>query len=351
MEQIIDEISRILSDLAKAKNDKLQDIWIKRYQVEEDFTKNQFVVLLKPEIIAVQDDVNVEGILRLVFKAFLRWNVEIRAIRVLTADYLRQYRIIDNLYGVINHTSRWGFDAISADARRELEREFGSDLRLGAEVLGGHQFIERYPKFSPSTLSALSDSIGPKKLASGTYCLRLEVDGKILLVLNAFHPFQVENFTKRGKNIVIFEALSNTTWSILRRQLLGATDPTKAAEGSIRQMLLMLRSELGLSVVNLSNNGVHMSSGPLEGMIELQSLFSEHEISAQLSLRETCFGHMLLNKGLPELLLDKLVKHPTIEKCKCVISSHDLTEEIDSEAAAEKLIQMYENNQLQFSNE
>jgi Nucleoside diphosphate kinase len=343
MQHIIEKISRSLTELVEEKSSKPQGVWIKRYQVEEDFTKNQFLAFLKPEATAVLDKVNVAGILQFVFNTLQRYNIEVRAVRILTGGYLQQYRIMDNHYGIINSISRRGPDAISVDAREALEKTFESDLHSGGKILGGHQFLERYPQFSPLVLSTISDNIGPKKLASGTYCLRLVLNDKILLILNAFHPYQLEKFTKRGTAIVILEAVSSTAWRIVRQQLVGATDPFKAAEGSLRHTFLKQRNEFGLSAVNLSNNGIHLSAGPLEGAIEVRNFFSEYEKGIKLSFQETCFGRLILSKGLHQKSLTELMTNPTFKVCERVVSSFDLTEEIDSEAAAEKLIEMYES--------
>ncbi len=343
MQQIIEKISRTLTELAEEKSGKPQGVWIKRYQVEENFTKNQFLAFLKPEATAVLDKVNVAEILQFVFNAFQCYNVEVRAIRILTNGYLQQYRIMDNHYGIISSISRRGFDAISADAREALEKTFESDLHSGGKILGGHQFLEHYPQFSPFALSTISDNLGPKKLASGTYCLRLVLDGKILLILNAFHPYQLEKFTKRGAAIIVLEAVSSTSWRIVRQQLVGATDPFKAAEGSLRYTFLKQRNELGLPTVNLSNNGIHLSAGPLEGMIEVQNFFSEYEKGIKLSFQETCFGRLILSKGLHHKSLTELATNPSFKEGERAVSSFDLTEEIDSEAAAEKLIEMCES--------
>ena len=73
-------------------------------------------------------------------------------------------------------------------------------------------------------------------------------------------------------------------------------------------------------------------------MVELQRFCSEPEKGSQLDLRETCFGHLLLSKGLPQNLLAELAKNPTLEIDGRSISAFDLTEEMDSDPAAEKLI-------------
>jgi len=338
MQPMIEEIYQTLTTMIGEKDGTPQSVWLRRYEPGKDSSENQFVTFLKPEATAVQAGVDVKGILQIVFDALSRWNVEVGAVRLLNARYLEYYQIMDQHYGVINNISRHGFDAISATAREVLQKDFGSDLASGAEVLGGHQFLERFPAFSPFALATIADNLGSKKLAGGTYCLRLKVEGQIFLILNAFHPFQLEHFTAQGKVIVILETRSKTSWAILRQQLVGATIPANAAEGSIRRTLLNRHEELHMPDVSPGNNGVHLSAGPLEGMVELQRFCSEPEKGSQLDLRETCFGRLLLSKGLPQNLLTELAKNPTLEIDGRSISAFDLTEEMDSDPAAEKLI-------------
>ena len=52
-------------------------------------------------------------------------------------------------------------------------------------------------------------------------------------------------------------------------KVLGATDPTQAAAGSLRRQILERWRELGLKAEpNVGDNGVHASASPFEGLAE-----------------------------------------------------------------------------------
>ena len=226
-----------------------------------------------------------------------------------------------------------------ASARATLEQEFGNELREGAIVLGGHQFLRRFPEISPFALFTFLNNLGPKKLASGTYCLPLRVKGKTILILNAFHPFhRLENYTARGRAIIVFEAWSMTPWLQLRHSLLGDTYPVQAARGSIRHTFFIKQTELGLAEVDQSSNGIHLSAGPLEGMVELRNFCSDYEYERRLGFDSTNFGRLLLSMGCPPPTLEKLAENPYLKCDEEPVSVFELTEERESTSAAKQLM-------------
>ncbi|MBW4635407.1 MAG: nucleoside-diphosphate kinase [Iphinoe sp. HA4291-MV1] len=334
---MIKEICQILKEMSSWEKKIPTSVWINKYDLPKDFTKNQFVVFLKPEATNILSGVDIQGVLQLVFDTFQRWKVEVGAVRVLTAEYLHKYQVIALHYGIINDISRRGYDAISEKAKKVLSEIYKSELSLQVEILGGHQFLERFPAVSPFALSIIADNIGIKKIAGGTYCLRLQIDGKLFLVLNPFHPFQLEFFTTEGHSILVMEGRSETGWSDLRQQLVGVTNPVSAQAGSIRRTLFERREELRLFDINQRTNGIHLSAGPLEGMVELQRFFSDPEKGFYLDFQETCFGRLLVSKGVAKNILTELARNLLIENDGHTISAFDLTEEMNASEAAEQL--------------
>jgi len=153
--------------------------------------------------------------------------------------------------------------------------------------------------------------------------------------LNPFHPQQLVPYTTPGNGIVLIEGQSNTAWADLRGQLIGATDPSQAADGSIRQQFLTQAEALGLGPVNQGTNGIHLSAGPLEGMVELQRFISSEEQT--LSLADTAFGKLLAEQGLDAAQIDALAANPNLEIAGAMESAFDLTEEMDALPSAQKL--------------
>ncbi|MGH8593125.1 MAG: hypothetical protein ACREV3_04525 [Gammaproteobacteria bacterium] len=312
--------------------------WLQVYHPpKRSDTKNQFAIFLKPEITALQEGVKFAELLRCILDALQQWEVRLGAIRLLRSDYLARHQIMDQHYGVINKISKHGDHAISEQARTILKSKFCDEIEAGAEILGGHQFLARFPAFSAFALSTLSDNLEVTKLGAGTYCLRVTVAGEVFLVLNAFHPHQLENFTTGNKVIVVMEGFSFTPWADLRRKMIGATNPAFAFQASIRQSLLSRREEFCLSNVSQSANGIHLSAGPLEGMVELTRFFSDPDKKSFLELTKTSFGRLLREKGASQEFIDALATNPDLEVDGHIVSAFDLTEELDAEEAAAKL--------------
>ena len=333
--QFIDKIVTTLPPVESSTEPK--DVWIRAYNASAEGHVHQAVLFLKPEVLDFSDGVNVEAILQIVFEALSRFHVEVGAIRILNAQYLGKFGLMDRHYGVINKISREGRSAISETAEGNLQKHFSKELAEGATVLGGHQFLERFPQVSPFALNLLSDNLGTTKLAGGTYCVKVSVLGSVFLILNPFHPFQLQHFTDPGRAIVVMEIRTNTPWRVLRESLTGATNPLKAAEGSIRRTFLERQNELHLREVSQGANGIHVSAGPLEGMVEIQRFFDDRS-TAPMTLSATSFGQRLLKASLPESTLDTLATNPSFERDGKLISAFDATEECDAVPAAEKLM-------------
>lgn len=311
--------------------------WVVPYEPPRDDTAHQFVLFLKPEATAVHDGVDLQAILKMILERLSSFESTVHAIRILPASYLKRHDIMARHYGVINRISRLGEEALTDAAREKLHAEFADDLANGARVLGGHQFLEVQSDFSPLALSTLNDNVGTTKLGGGSYCMRLNVLGQVYLLLNPFHAYQLVPFTTGERAIVVMECRSNRDWSVLREELAGTTNPAKAAPGSIRAELLARKDEFGLKDVHQGLNGVHLSAGPLEGMVEIQRFFSDHETDYTVEWRDTRFGQQLKAAGqTPDQIAD-LAENPSLNVEGEDISAFDLTEEVNAVESVRRL--------------
>jgi hypothetical protein len=306
--------------------------WYRPYLPPAD-DRHQFIFFLKPE--ATRPGVHLEAVLELALHHLERFQVEPGAVRLMAAEYLARHQVLDQHYGVINRISKQGLAALTEGALAKLQDCFGERLEHGAPVLGGHQFLERFPDFSPAALSVLNDNLGTTKLGGGTYALSLKVLGQPHILLNPFHPYQLVPFTTPGNGIIVIEGRSATSWHDLRARLTGATNPAKAPPGSIRHALLTEKHRLGLAEVDQGNNGVHLSAGPLEGMVELRRFFGEPEKQAAVAFSDTAFGRRLAAAGLDA---GHLSANPTLVYEGEGVSAFDLTEERDADEAARRLV-------------
>lgn len=281
---------------------------------------NQFLFFLKPDATTA----NTEYILKLALDVLANAGVKFGAVRVVGGPYLDQHNIMVEHYGVISKISKEGYSIISDAAKANFEKNFAEDIKKAGYPLGGHQWLEKNPDFTPLALTTVNDNIGTTRLAGGTYLCKFKLLGETQLVLNPFHAYQLVPFVKKGNALIVFECQSEKPWEVLRTNLCGATNPEKAETGSIRAELLKNKAATGMIDVNMSSNGVHMSAGPLEGLVELQRFLSEGE---KVALTSLSFGAHLKNLGFSEEQIANLAQNPNATLDGKSESVFDMTEE------------------------
>ena len=292
---------------------------------------NEFVIFSKPELGSL-DGAHLDLVWDLFASAFGRYDVTVHRVKTLTGPELEASGLMQQHYGVINQISRLGREALTESAEEALREALGDRLDA-AEVLGGHQFLERYPEFSPFALATLFSNAGASRLGPGSYAVAVNVDGTTVVILNGFHPRQLGFFTADGAVCAFLHASSPTTWETLRADLIGATDPAKAAAGSIRGTLRADPGAYGLTAVNSNFNGVHMSAGPLEGLGELGRFFPEVAEPADWT-----FAAALRDRGASESEVAALLDNPVLAVNGERGTAFDLTEGLDAGPAADLLV-------------
>ena len=288
--------------------------------------RNEAVFFLKPEL-AVPEQVNFEALAALMDGSLTNFKVEIVAVRVMGGKYLEDNNIMARHYGAINSVSRLGIQALTSTAREELARCFKSEGSEELTVLGGHQVLDwAAGRIDAEGLESLWEkTTGQKRLAPGVYANSFSLFGQDLVILNGFHPQQLDYFISAGKSIVVMVVRSESPWKILRTQLIGATDPNKAEHGSIRKLLLENASALGLTSISKGKNGVHLSAGPLEAFFEIDRFFgSTGEFWSHSSLAAAAAEAGLSNDTLQGLSSNPLGLFGRGEQ-----SAFDATEELD----------------------
>jgi hypothetical protein len=311
--------------------------WVAPYEAIQADSAHQFVLFLKPEATAVHEGVDVAAIIKMVFERLTSFETTVHAIRVLPAKYLKDHSIMDQHYGVINNISKNGESALTDAAREKLHTLFADEIADGAIIMGGHQFLDICPDISPLALSTMNDNVGTTKLGGGSYCMKLNVLGQVYLLLNPFHAYQLVPFTTGDRAIIVLECRSNQDWKVLRGNLTGSTNPATAAEGSIRAELLARKDEFNLKDVNQGSNGIHLSAGPLEGMVELQRFFTDHESDHALDWNEIQFGAQLAEAGKSADEICVLAGNANVDYQSESVSAFDLTEEINADESLRRL--------------
>jgi nucleoside diphosphate kinase len=313
------------------------------FEAASDPSLLEGVLFLKPEATDLAGGVALDKVLELLAGYVERWELQVGGVSVLGAAYLKEHDIIARHYGVINNISRNGQGALAESAQAKLQELFGAELSAGAPVLGGHQFMERHPEYSSDALNQIVETAGSKKLAPGTYATKHSHGGETVVLLNAFHPQQLEHFTAPKRSIVVLAVRASAsqpeTWKALRNEMLGGTDPSQAAAGTLRRTFLERNTEFGLGEVNRGTNAVHFSAGPLEGMVETARYFSDYGAGKVLSYTATCFAGLLRAEGVTMEEVEWLATNPNLSLGGKQISAFDATEEVDPPVAAATLKQ------------
>ena len=301
--------------------------------------KNEFLFFIKPEITVKNDNIKLDEILKVIFAKIDEFGFSVHGVKVLTAKYLDQFNIIAQHYGVINQIASNAVANMSEGAKDKFKELFGKSVNE-AQVLGGLEFLQKYPDFNANTLDYLCQNIGSKKLAGGTYVVEVKLDDEVVYVINGFHGRQLHQFTDAGKSIIVMSLSSDTDWSNARSNFIGATDPTKANEGSLRRAFLDNKDSLGLPDVSQGANGVHLSAGPVEALVELQRYNSNFSTGEAKSFTDFSFGKQLA-EAFNETAVQSIVQNKNVDVAGKSTSVFDLTEEKNSSEALAMLKELF----------
>lgn len=250
------------------------------FQEWHDTYANQLVLFIKPEVTGLH--MRAEPVLEMIEDQLVQWQCNIRSLRLIGSSYLRKHNLIDDHYGAINLYSRQA-SHLALQPPPELAE---------TPVLGAHEFLSTHPSFEPRALLRLHGESTTMRLGPGAYAFHYQQGGESLIVVNGFHPAQLEHFYAANSPILVIHLSSPTPWRLLRNEMVGATDPRAAHPGSIRHVLLRQSHSWGIEVIDSMRNGVHLSAGPLEGGQELRRFFSSPGAN-RLSVKATNVGPIL----------------------------------------------------------
>ncbi|MEM6631167.1 MAG: hypothetical protein AAF694_15910 [Bacteroidota bacterium] len=333
-----------VSDLANKIEEVIRAAQQERVSCEPVFSqspaptgKNEFLFFIKPEITLADDSIQLSQLLEVILSSVQENGLDIINAQVLSAQYLEQHNIIAQHYGVINKLANDAVGAMSDGAKSKFASLYGSGVEE-ANVLGGFEVLKAYPDFNATTLEYLWQNVGSEKLAGGTYSIKVSFDGKEVFIVDGFHPRQLEHFTAKGRSIVVFTLVGDIDWEKARQEFIGATNPQKAHENSLRRNFLDHKSTYGLAEVSQGSNGVHLSAGPIEGLVELIRYNSNFETQDLKNYQDFAFGKQLAAHFSPEQVED-ILNNVDVEVDGKKVSVFDLTEEKNSEESLELLKQ------------
>lgn len=327
-------IQQILQQIRAAKEKSISSSRIYKNN-DETAQQYEFLFFIKPEILQIDAMDRIKAILEMLLRKISHFGFIIRDIRLLEASYLEKYDIIAQHYGVINALSREPLKIFTSEAKIKF-REVYSHAPEDVNVLGSLQFLQQYPSFTPESLQQLWQQSKTAKLSGGNYCALVKAGGEDVYLINGFHPKQLIHFTAEGRMIITFMLTGNLDWAVARNEFIGKTNPADAAPGSLRNELLVQKDNFGLQDVSPSQNGFHLSAGPVEGLVELMRYGSDFSTGDIKKPKDFTFGKQLLNFFTEEetgiICGNRIVSYRGNN-----ISTFDLTEEKNSGEAIEIL--------------
>ena len=224
-----DLTNKIVEAALGCKNSRM----IKPAKIGEGPWANEALLFIKPEVFMLGDRASMEKVVQYVLDSLAKFDAKVDGIYAVSGNFLGKNNIMSKHYGYINTVSNSASKILEEDFRKRIEETFGL-TRGKYSVLGGHEFLQKYPAETPDSLDVLWFKEKSIKLRSGFYIRHLKMDGADIVLVNGFHPKQLSHFTDPYHRIVLMVIHSNTPWSRLKNEMIGHTFPEKAVPNSIR---------------------------------------------------------------------------------------------------------------------
>ena len=185
----------------------------------------------------------------------------------------------------------------------QFEEEWDAVLEAG-RVVNAMDALEKFGVDVPTLNTHWVEAQDAKKivkLGGGFYCALVTVgEQEPLYVLNAFFMTMRSKFTSAEAKIHYYVVEFDPAvlpWADFRGKVLGPTDPGAAPADSLRGTLHTDWEKLGMAAApNTSDNGVHASASPFEGLAERMNWLGR-------SVADDAFGKKLLDAGISEEMI------------------------------------------------
>ena len=335
--------SEILDAVIRALERAESDDYVDAYRAgERSSFEHQFLFFIKPEVFD-GDEREIEARLGIILERLSLHSVRIERALVVNGRYLERHRVVSEHYGVIDRIAHDPREALPETGRVVFLREFGMDID-SARIAGAFEYLRRHDELTPDTLSKAWLERGFTKLGGGCYCQY--ISGEDVYLFNGFYPKLLTHYTRSNARIAIFVVSGALDWSTARREMIGSTNPRDALEGSVRRLLLESAAELGFSEISANLNGVHLSAGPVEALVELLRFTENRHVSKPNTsadeaegaendtqrlderYRQFNFGYCLEETFEPQEI-ESILGNPDVVVDGATSSIFDLTEEIN----------------------
>jgi nucleoside diphosphate kinase len=261
------EIDKLRKDILDSINSGKKATLVKEFDKPD--RENETLFFLKPEFFQLKDTSYIDTLLGFVLEKIKEYNLDISGVLTLKGDFLREKKIIERHYGVINKLSVRGSRILKKNDKEKIKAILSIEDLDEYRILGGHELIERFKDITEDKLTNLWYTENGYRIGEGFYIQLHNIAGEKIILINGFNPSQIKHYTSKNSQIVLFLLESDTDWFRIRNNFVGDTFPEKAVEGSIRAILYRNADKYGIESIDVAKNFVHASSGPFDALFEI----------------------------------------------------------------------------------
>ncbi len=301
-----------------------------------DDSGNRFCLFLKPGVMVSYPSEGFHKALDFMFSCLKRSQLKVEEIVILSSDYLLEHCIIQQHYNHLYAGALMGLRDQGAEVEASFQKAYGCKT-AEACILGGYEFLERYSGHTLRSLDVLWENLQHKKLSRGLFVGRMVFDDEVIFLVNGFTPWQMYSYVRGGMVLLVFCLTGQVSWRKAREDFLGSNDPRKADPMSLRGGFFSKWHEWGLEPIRIAANGVHMSAGPVEALIEQLRFLSNYDAGHQADIADLGMGRRLLVSPLSRVGTQNFLERVRSD-IQVAREVFNMTDMMDEEAALPAIV-------------
>ncbi len=328
----------MISKIINTTTTKSNFVQIENFNFRKEY-ENELLLFFKPEVFFPAHEYS-EKIIEMTINKLSGYKVVTSGMAMLSGDFIKKHEIMDRHYGFINKLSKQAGKIVTDEEKEKIKTTLDIHNINEYKILGGHEFLSEFKNETLDSLGKIWFSKPCAKIRSGFYGLTSEVNNQKIILINGFHPAQLDHFQKSTHKIVIVLVHTNTDWKILKNNLAGNTFPEKAGRDSIRGEIFANKDYYGAETVSANFNFVHLSAGPFEALFEINNFLSCIPATS-FKLSETLVGTALQKNKNDDSIIQTCLSNPVIEYDNKPTDLFSFTEEQNTTEAIDNFIKKY----------
>ena len=226
------------------------------------------IIFFKPEICSIPPD-KLNEVLTYFYQMIELHSIYIRNIYIVTGIFLLKYNILDKNYESIKNNS------LLSVTKNEKDNVLISSIldKYSCSELKGGLFLAQQGYSSEYLIDLWKNSGQVIKIATDFYGVPCTINNTRTLLVNAFYPFQIEQYQTKDSKIILFTFNSETSFIKLKKYFQGSAECEGRFKTSLREYLTDFMGNHLLGELTPSINGIHLSASREEGRKEIKIFF------------------------------------------------------------------------------